>query len=124
MTKILIADDVAMVRDMLKAMLKNEGQFSFQEASNGEDALRIYRESIPDIVFLDINMPGRNGMDVLETIRSEDSSAFVVILSGDNTASNVITAVSAGASGYVIKPFTQKKIASIIKNYFDLKNSP
>ena len=124
MTKILIADDVAMVRDMLKAMLKNEGQFSFQEASNGEDALRIYRESIPDIVFLDINMPGRNGMDVLETIRSEDSSAFVVILSGDNTASNVITAVSAGARGYVIKPFTQKKIASIIKNYFDLKNSP
>ena len=119
--KLLIADDVAMLRDMLRAMIKKEGQFKIYEANNGDEALRIYKTNMPSIVFLDVNMPGCDGMSVLESIRAHDISTFVVMVSGNNTAENVIAAVNAGASGYVIKPFSQKNISAIIKKYYNSK---
>ena len=119
--KILIADDVAIMRDMLRAMVQKEGKFTIYETSNGEDALRVYKTHTPSIVFLDVNMPSRDGMSVLESIRAHDIGTFVVIVSGNNTAENVIAAVNTGASGYIIKPFSQKNISAIIKKYYDSK---
>ena len=122
-TKVLIVDDVVMIRDMLRTMVKKEGQFTILETGNGIEALQIYKANTPSIVFLDINIPGCDGMAVLEAIRTDDDSTFVVILSGDNRAENVIAAVNSGANGYIIKPFSQKNISTILKKYFDSKTS-
>ena len=71
-TKVLIVDDVVMIRDMLRTMVKKEGQFTILETGNGIEALQIYKANTPSIVFLDINIPGCDGMAVLEAIRTDD----------------------------------------------------
>jgi len=121
--RILIADDVAMIRDILRSMVTKEGLFTIFETDNGKEALRIYEANTPSIVFLDVNMPGSDGMTVLEAIRANDDSTFVVILSGENSAENVIAAVNSGANGYISKPFSQKNISTILKKYFDSKST-
>ena len=114
---ILIADDAAIARDTLKYILLNLDISKFYDASNGKDAIELYRKYKPAITFLDISMPLVNGMECLTHIKSYDPDAFVVLVSGHSDVKTVKTAIRSGADGYVVKPYSADKIKAMIEKY-------
>lgn len=80
MKKILIVDDVEMMREMLRSILKNDADVFL--ASNGEEALEKFRERQPDLVISDVDMPGMDGMKLLRIIKAESPETPVIIMSG------------------------------------------
>jgi two-component system chemotaxis response regulator CheY len=115
--KVLIVDDIAVARDLLRAMLRNLQVTEILDASNGHDAVALYTRARPDIVFLDIRMPGKDGLQALHEILVIDPDAFVVIDSADSTADNVRTAVQGGARGFMVKPYNMQKVRDILEQY-------
>jgi DNA-binding NarL/FixJ family response regulator len=102
-TRLLLADDHAVVRYGLRALLELEGMTVVGEASDGREALRLARELKPDVVILDIAMPGLNGIDAAAALHSQSSPPRVVILSMHRDTEHVHRAFAAGASAYVLK---------------------
>ncbi len=122
--KVLIADDVAVARDLLRAMLRNLDIEEIHDAGNGDDAVATFRRERPDIVFLDICMPGKDGLQALGEILAIDPSAFIVIDSAESTADNVRTALTTGARGFMVKPFNMQKVREILDKYSLYRSSP
>ncbi|MDO6718364.1 response regulator [Psychrosphaera sp. 1_MG-2023] len=117
----LIVDDVAMVRDFLRQTLVNMGANSIFEASTGEGGMQSFNKNLPDIIFLDIELPKSNGQQILKEMRLIKPNAFVVMVSAHSSADNVKTSIELGASGFVVKPFTSQKIRSVLKRYMQNK---
>lgn len=115
----LVVDDVSSVREFLRQSLIHLGVSgdNISEAATGEKALELYRNQIPDIVFLDIELPDLGGHEVLKQIKSIKSNAFVVMVSAHSTVENVKEAISSGASGFIVKPFSPQKITTILNKY-------
>jgi two-component system chemotaxis response regulator CheY len=102
---VLVVDDDALMRELLKAILREEGFTVVGEAKDGQDALKQLDRLSPDVVCLDVNMPGMSGLEVLKAIQRAAPNIKVVMVSGDASMSTVREAVSYGAAGYLIKPF-------------------
>ncbi|MBU2884025.1 response regulator [Psychrosphaera sp. B3R10] len=117
----LIVDDVAMVRDFLRQTLVNMGANNIFEASTGEGGMQSFNKNLPDIIFLDIELPKSNGQQILKEMRLIKPNAFVVMVSAHSSADNVKTSIELGASGFVVKPFTSQKIRSVLKRYMQNK---
>lgn len=115
---VLLIDDENIVRRLMRTMLTDLDCDVSQEASNGEQGIERYRESRPDLVFVDINMPGMGGLEVLKAVLAIDHGAFVVVVSADSTADNVRGAILGGAQGFVVKPFTSGKFRDILDKYY------
>lgn len=114
---VLIADDESIVRRLIRLLLIDLQCDVIDEASNGNDAIAKYDKLRPDLVFIDINMPGIDGLSVLKAILKIDQNAFAVIVSANSTADNVRQAIQAGAQGFIVKPFTPKKFQVIVNKY-------
>ena len=120
MKKILIVDDEDKVRRLIKVTLAI-GNFEIMEASTGEDALKIARETIPDIILLDIMMPGKlDGYDVCRTLKNEPATKeiYIIMLSAKGQKDDIEKGKTACANDYFVKPFSPmeliKKIDSIL----------
>jgi two-component system chemotaxis response regulator CheY len=113
----LIVDDVSSVRDFLRQTLEHMEVTEIYEASCGADAIDLFKQHIPDVVFLDIELPDADGQEILKQIRSIKSNAFVVMVSAHSAVDNVKYSLSQGASGFIVKPFSSKKIATILKKF-------
>ena len=107
--KILIAEDEAIIRLDLKEMLEEEGFEVVGEASDGEAAIRLAKERDPDLVIMDIKMPGMDGLTAAERI-VEDDLAAVLILTAFSQRDLVQRAAEAGAMGYLVKPFQKSDL--------------
>jgi two-component system, chemotaxis family, chemotaxis protein CheY len=106
----LVVDDSRAVRMMLKRMLSEAGFDSILEAGHGVEALeRLGEGPVPDVMLVDWNMPEMNGIDLLRTVRAtpEYRAIPVVMVTTETEASQVVRALAAGASDYVMKPFTK-----------------
>lgn len=114
MARILIVDDSMISRVGLKEILINAGHEIVEEAINGEEACRIYNESNPDIVTMDITMPVMNGMESLKRIIQNHPNAKVIMITALSQTSKVLEALNLGALHYITKPYEAKKIISII----------
>ena len=114
---ILIADDNALMRELLASVLRESGIYDVLRAANGIEVIEIYREKRPDIVFLDIQMPDPDGLATLSKIRELNAKAFVVMVSGYSSAENVKTAIDTGAKGFIVKPFSVNRVMGIINKY-------
>jgi two-component system, OmpR family, KDP operon response regulator KdpE len=101
--KVLVVDDAEQVRRVLRTTLAAEGYTVF-EASNGEEALLAMRQSPPDILLLDVNMPGMDGLETCREIR-RSSDVPIVMLTVRNAERDKVLALDAGADDYVVKPF-------------------
>lgn len=112
--RILIAEDEAIIRLDLKEMLEEEGIDVVGEASDGESAMRIARETKPDLVILDIKMPGMDGLTASEKIIEEGLGA-VLILTAFSQKDLVKRAADAGAMGYLVKPFQKSDLMPAIE---------
>ena len=113
--KILLVDDAAFMRMMLKDILTKNGYEIVGEAENGAKAVEKYGELKPDLVTMDITMPEMDGISALKNIRSIDSNAKVVMCSAMGQQSMVIEAIQAGAKDFIVKPFQADRVLEAVK---------
>ena len=115
---VLIVDDSGASRELVAAILRNfAGRLDLREARNGQEALTMAADLNPRITLLDIDMPGTDGLTVLQTLRQARPDAFVAMISGGSSLDNVRKALSLGASGYVVKPYKPQRILDLLNKY-------
>lgn len=115
--KILICDDSMLVRKKLKEVLKECGYENILEANDGQSAINSYQENTPDLVFMDIIMPGKNGIEAVKEIIQFDKSAKIIMASSAGTKEHVKQAIKAGAFEFVQKPWETEEISKILHNF-------
>ena len=113
--KVLISDDSILVRKQLNDVLASMGCINIFNASNGQDAVSMYKEHKPDLVFIDIIMPVKSGLEALEEITNFNSKAKVVIVSSAVTQNYLKLAIKAGAYDFLQKPISEEHIKKIIE---------
>jgi two-component system chemotaxis response regulator CheY len=115
MPTVLIADDAAFMRMMLKNVLTEAGYDVVGEAENGVVAVARYRELDPDLTTMDITMPEMDGLAALKEIRAGDPSARVVMCSAMGQQSMVIESIQAGAKDFIVKPFQPDRVLEAVQ---------
>ncbi len=115
MPSVLIADDAAFMRMMIKNILSEAGYEIAGEAENGAVAVAKYKELKPDLTTMDITMPEMDGLQALKEIRSADPSARVVMCSAMGQQSMVIESIQAGAKDFIVKPFQPDRVLEAIQ---------
>jgi two-component system chemotaxis response regulator CheY len=111
----LVVDDSEFARKSLITLLGRIGGMLSGEAVSGQDALQKYRSLKPDIVFMDVNMPGMEGIDALELLLREDSGAKVVIVSSLSHGDLVKDALKKGAKHFITKPVQNVPLSRIVR---------
>lgn len=109
---LLIADDDSFIRKAMKKILLASG--SLVEAEDSKKVILQYINNNPDILFLDIHMPGKNGLELIQDIMGIDPDAYIIVLSADSSAENVLKALEEGAVGFLSKPPSKKKMLQYI----------
>jgi len=112
---VVIADDDDMTREMLRGLLRAAGFNVIGEASDGARALELYQKQKPKILCLDIEMPGKNGLETLKEIRNVDSQTIILMITAAATGDNVHAAIAAKASGIIVKPFNTASIVNAME---------
>lgn len=114
--RILIVDDHPVVRAGLASMLGTQGELDLiGMAASGEDALRLIADQAPDVVLLDLRMPGMNGVQTLQALKSAGRSVRVIILTNYETDEDIFRAVQAGAQGYLLKDTSLREMVEAIR---------
>jgi len=118
--KILLVDDFATMRKVIKNLLKQGGYNNIIEAEDGVSALKTLRSEKVDFVISDWNMPNMTGLELLRAVRSEDgiSSLPFLMVTAEGLKENVVVAVKAGVSNYIVKPFTAEVLNEKIEKIF------
>jgi DNA-binding NtrC family response regulator len=120
MPKVLVIDDELSIRESFSLILEDD--YDVKLASSGEAALKILNESPADIIFLDIRMPGMNGIETLRKIKEQDPTAEVIMVTAINDVQKASEAVRLGAREYVVKPFEVDQILALTKKMLTKKN--
>ncbi|CAN7429178.1 MULTISPECIES: response regulator [Bacillaceae] len=113
--KILIVDDAAFMRMMIKDILTKNGFDVVGEAADGSQAVDKYKELKPDLVTMDITMPEKDGIAALKEIKSIDASAKIIMCSAMGQQAMVIDAIQAGAKDFIVKPFQADRVIEAIQ---------
>ena len=114
--KILIADDEVFFRTFIKDMLERAGQEVVGTAKDGAEAVEMARELRPDVVILDVVMPGMNGLEAAKKLCSSGLPLHVVMLSSVGHGTVVAEALAAGASAYIDKPPREEEVLEVLEN--------
>ena len=115
MAKILLVDDAAFMRMMLKNTLSQAGYSDLVEAEDGVKAVEVYTAEKPDLVFMDITMPNKDGLETLKEIKAMDPGATVVMCSAMGQETMVMDSIKSGAKDFIVKPFKPERILSTVK---------
>ncbi len=121
MIRVLIADDTQFMRANLKIMLERNKIQVVGEADNGIKVVKMYDELKPDVVTMDITMPGMDGIEAVRQIRKKDPDAKIIMVTALGQEMFVREAVLAGAKNFIVKPFKEDKIVEIINKVVSLK---
>lgn len=114
--KAVIADDDLTTRNALRLLLREHGIQVVAEAGDGDKAVELCDSNLPDLVFLDINMPKLDGLQVAGTIRRRIPDIGIIMVSAVPTMDNVQKALQAGINGFIVKPFSAVKVMEVIEN--------
>jgi two-component system chemotaxis response regulator CheY len=115
MAKILVVDDAAFMRMMLKDILVKGGHEVVGEAANGLEAIDQYGKLKPDLVTMDITMPEMEGIEALRRIKAQDPKATIIMCSAMGQQGMVVQAIQDGAKDFVVKPFQADRVLEAIK---------
>lgn len=115
MAKILLVDDAAFMRMMLKNALSQAGYTDLIEAEDGVKAVEAYTAEKPDLVFMDITMPNKDGLETLKEIKAMDPKATIVMCSAMGQETMVMDSIKSGAKDFIVKPFKPERILSTVK---------
>ena len=123
-TRFLVVDDFSTMRRIVRNLLKELGFVNVQEAEDGVDALKKLRADTFDFVVSDWNMPNMTGIELLREIRKDEKlkTLPVLMVTAEAKRENIIEAAQAGASGYVVKPFTAATLDEKLKKIFQNMN--
>jgi two-component system nitrogen regulation response regulator NtrX len=113
--RILVIDDEAAIRDSLRMILEYE-DYRFLGAANGPEGIAMAQRERPDLVLLDIKMPGMDGMEVLRTLRAADETLPIVMISGHGTTATAVDAIKSGATDFLEKPLGSERVIVTLKN--------
>ena len=116
---VLIVDDAAFMRMMIKDILSKNGYSVVGEAENGLVALDKYKDLKPDLVTMDITMPDMDGIAAVKAIKSFDSSARIIMCSAMGQQAMVIDAIQAGAKDFIVKPFQPERVLEAVSKALD-----
>ncbi len=113
--RILIVDDAAFMRMMIRDVLTKNGYEVLGEAENGQKAIEKYKELSPDLVIMDITMPEVDGIQAVKEIKQIDPNAKVVMCSAMGQQAMVIESIQAGAKDFIVKPFQADRVLEAVK---------
>ncbi len=117
MKRVLVVDDGVFMRTLIKGMLTKHGYEIVGEAGDGLEAIEQYNTLKPDLVTLDITMPNMDGLEALRSIVTRDSTAQVVMVSAMGEDVYVKEAIRIGAKSFVVKPFDETTLLSVIEGF-------
>ena len=119
--KILLVDDFATMRKVIKNLLKQSGYNNIVEAEDGVDALKVLKSEKVDFVISDWNMPNMTGIELLKAVRADSdfSGLPFLMVTAEGLKENVVVAVKAGVSNYIVKPFTAEVLNEKIKKIIE-----
>lgn len=117
--KILIVDDAAFMRMMLKDILSKNGYEVVAEASNGQEAIQKYEEFKPDLVTMDITMPEMDGIAAVKEIKKKNPQAKIIMCSAMGQQAMVVDAIQAGARDFIVKPFKPDRVIEAVKKVME-----
>ena len=112
---ILICDDAAFMRMMIKDILSKNGYNIAGEAENGVKAIEKYKEVNPDLVLMDITMPEMDGIQALKAIKAADAGAKVIMCSAMGQQAMVIESIQSGARDFIVKPFQADRVLEAVQ---------
>lgn len=115
--RVMLVDDHPLMRRGINQLLSLEDEFEVvAEASNGTEAIALAHEVDPDMILLDLNMKGMSGLDTLKALRTDGSSATIVILTVSDSAADIEAIVRAGADGYLLKDTEPDQLVELLKD--------
>jgi two-component system chemotaxis response regulator CheY len=117
-SRILIVDDSKFLRMLLADLLTRNG-FEVLEAESGEQAVKVFLEESPDLVTLDILMPGRDGIETLQDLRAQSPEARVVMVTALGMEDYIKRALDSGADGFILKPFSAEKVLETVQEVLE-----
>ncbi|MPN00136.1 Chemotaxis protein CheY [bioreactor metagenome] len=119
MAKILICDDSAFMRMMLKKILMEKGHEVVAEAGDGRQAVQFYRQFKPDLITMDITMPKMDGIEAVKIIHDENPLVRIIMVTAIGQRSVITEALKAGASDFIVKPFDAGQVMDTIVKILD-----
>ena len=114
--KIMLVDDAAFMRMMIKNTLKQNGYTDIIEAKDGEEAIELFKQENPDLTLLDITMPNIGGLEALREIKNINKECKVIMCSAMGQENMVVEALKSGAEDFIVKPFKPDRIMKTISN--------
>ena len=120
--KILIVDDQYGIRILLTEVLQKEGYTTFQ-AANGFQAIDITKEQAPDLVLLDMKIPGMDGIEILKRLKQHDETIKVIIMTAYGELDMIQEAKDLGALTHIAKPFDIDEIRKVVREYIPVKSN-
>ncbi len=117
---VLVVDDAAFMRMLLKKILVEHGYYVVGEADNGAEAVEKYEALKPLLVTMDITMPGVNGLEAVRRIIAKDPQAHIIMVSAMGQQAMVVDAVRAGAKDFIVKPFDPERVAAALQRVIKL----
>lgn len=117
MAKILVCDDSAFMRLLLKQIIMQMGHEVVAEASNGKQAFELYQQHSPELTTMDITMPVLDGIEAVKLIREHDITAKIVMVTAIGQRQVIRDAIMAGASDFIIKPFETLQVARVVRKF-------
>lgn len=118
-TKILLIDDDQLTRSTLRTLLRNEGYTAVREAAEAEAGMKMALHFEPDVICLDLHMPGKSGLELLGELKAGLPRTPVVMITSTSDRTTVGACVSCGADGFIIKPFSAGKLVRTIGSVLD-----
>ena len=118
--RILVVDDEPAIRDSLKMILEYEG-YEVMQAATGEEGVKLIEREAPDLVFLDIKMPGMDGLEVLQKLRHMVETVPIVVISGHADISTAVEATRLGAFDFIEKPLASERVLVTVRNAVDTR---
>ncbi|NLO88999.1 MAG: response regulator [Clostridia bacterium] len=113
--RVLVVDDAAFMRMMLKDILTKNGYEVVGEAANGNEAVEKYQDLKPDVVTMDITMPEKDGIAAVREIMALDPNANIIMCSAMGQQAMVMEAIQAGAKDFIVKPFQQERVIQALQ---------
>ncbi|MBU0495748.1 MAG: response regulator [Chloroflexi bacterium] len=121
--RVLLVDDAAFMRRMMRDILTRQGLDIVGEAPDGESAIERYVELQPDLVLMDITMPGMNGIEAVREILAHDPQARIVMCSAMGQRDLVMESLDAGARDFIVKPFYPDRVLATIRQVLEHSDS-
>jgi two-component system chemotaxis response regulator CheY len=118
---VLIVDDLTFIKMVLRDLVEKAGFRVVGEASDGEEALKLFHEKRPDVVLLDITMPKMDGLTALKKMLEVDPNAKVIMCSALGQQRLIVQAIQLGAKDFIVKPFRPERVINSIKKSLDIQ---